>query len=98
MRADGQAILHTMLASENPPNSGALALEIADALSAKKDLLLADMWTGFQIAVEGHPKSVDVLLELLKPHIDVRSIRVWSGEKQEYTTKLNYTELKGLRS
>ena len=75
--------------------------EVAKAIKAKeddKDVLMVDLFSRFQIAVEGFPASISVLKSLLIPLAIVKSIRVWSKATQEYTTQLNHTKIKEIRN
>ena len=94
-----QTIFRTMQKSKNQPGSGALAVEINAALQREelieKAMLLGDLHNGFNFGVLGNPQEVDVIKSLLIPHILVKSLRVF--QNNEYTSKLNYTQLTELR-
>ena len=94
-----QTILHTIQESQNLPGSGALAVEINDALNkaalTDQAQLIGDLHNGFNFGVVGNPQEIDVLKSLLIPHILVKSLRVF--QNGEYTSKLNYTQLTELR-
>ena len=94
-----QIILKTMQESKNQPGSGALAVEINAALQREelinKAMLLGDLHNGFNFGALGDPREIDVIKSLLIPHILVKSLRVF--QNNEYTSKLNYTQLTELR-
>lgn len=99
MTFPAQIIHQTMQESKNAPGSGALAVEINAALQREelieKAMLLGDLHNGFNFGVLGNAQEIDVLKSLLIPHILVKSLRVF--QNNEYTSKLNYTQLTELR-
>ena len=79
-----------------------LLIRVAESV-ATYDTMTYDLWNGFSVTVTGHPKSI----ETARQHIEslaivheltlIRSIRVFSAEKSEYTTRMNYSEIKAAR-
>jgi hypothetical protein len=80
-----------------------LVLDMAEGVN-NNDTLIYDLWNGFQVSLMGHPASIETAMQ----HVTslaivhdlrlIRSIRVYSREKGEYTTKMNYTQIKEARA
>lgn len=64
----------------------------------EKATLIAYLHTRFEVAVEGNPRAINVLKDLLVPNTLVKGIRVYEGDPLEVTTALNYDALKELRA